>query len=75
MDRFRGGIGLLAQAMQLPVVPIKLDGLYEVSDYQSWLPKRFGRVRVIFGPQIRVDEKATPEELAAKMGEAIRELS
>jgi len=27
MDRFKGGIGLVAQAMQVPVVPVKIDGL------------------------------------------------
>jgi long-chain acyl-CoA synthetase len=74
MDEFKSGIGLLAQAMRVPVVPIKLDGVYDVSDYRSWFPKKFGRVRVIFGKQIHVDERSEPEELAARFAEAIRRL-
>jgi len=74
MDRFKAGIGLLSQAMQVPVVPIRLDGLYSIVDYQHWTPRRFGRVRVTFGKPIHVDELADPGELASEFENAIRRL-
>lgn len=75
MDSFKSGIGLLAQAMQVPVVPVRLDGLYPIVNYQRWLPKRFGRVGVTFGKAIEVDEQARPEEVAIELENAIRALS
>ena len=79
MDRFKGGIGLLAQAMQVPVVPVKIDGLYSIvpmtdRDRLRWIPKRFGRVSVIFGKPIRIDPQADPDRVARTCEEAIRNL-
>jgi long-chain acyl-CoA synthetase len=75
MDSFKSGIGLLAQAMQVPVVPVRLDGLYPIVDYQRWLPKRFGRVGLTFGKPIQVDEQASAEEVASELENSIRALS
>jgi len=75
MDRFKSGIGLLAQAMQVPVVPVKIADLYPITNYMSYLPKKFGRARVIFGPLLHVNEKADPEQLAGQFENAIRNLS
>lgn len=74
MDSFKSGIGLLAQAMQVPVVPVRLDGLYPIVDYQCWLPKRFGHVEVTFGKAIEVDEQASAEEVASELENSIRAL-
>jgi 1-acyl-sn-glycerol-3-phosphate acyltransferase len=80
MERFKGGIGLLAQAMQVPVVPVKIDGLYAIApmtdrNHLCWIPKRFGRVSVVFGKPIRIDPKADPDGVARTCEEAIRNLS
>jgi len=80
MDRFKGGIGLLAQAMQVPVVPVKIDGVYAIApmtdrDHLCWMPKRFGRVSVIFGKPIRIEPDADPDRVARTCEEAIRNLS
>jgi long-chain acyl-CoA synthetase len=80
MDRFKDGIGLLAQAMQVPVVPVRIDGLYSIvpmtdRDHLRWIPKRFGRVGVIFGQPIRIDPKADPDRVARACEEAIRNLA
>ena len=74
MDNFKPGIGLLAQAMQVSVVPVRLDGLYSIVDYRHWLPQRFGRVRVTFGKPIHVDELAEPGEVASELENAVRRL-
>ena len=80
MDRFKGGIGLLTQAMQVPVVPVKIDGLYSIvpttdPDHLRWIPKRFGRVSVIFGKPIQINPKADPDQVARTCEEAVRSLS
>lgn len=75
MDHFRSGIGLLAQAMQVRVVPVRIDGLYSIANYQHWLPRRFGRVRIMFGKAMYVDEQADPEQVASRFENAIRLLS
>ena len=66
--------------MQVPVVPITIDGLYSIvpmtdRDHLRWIPKRFGRVGVIFGKPIRIDPKADPYRIARTCEEAIRNLS
>jgi long-chain acyl-CoA synthetase len=75
MDHFKSGIGLLAQAMQVPVVPIKHIGLYEIANYERWIPARFGRVRIIFGRPMEADPEADPGVLAKRFEDAIRNLS
>ena len=74
MDRFKSGIGLLAQAMQVPVVPIRLDGLYECVNYEGWTPKKFGHPTITFGRQMRVDMKAAPDAIARQLESAVRSL-
>jgi long-chain acyl-CoA synthetase len=75
MDRFKSGIGLLVQAMQVPVVPVKMDGLYDMLNYDKWIPKRFGRIRITFGRPMHVDVKADPDRVARQFEDAIRRLS
>jgi len=80
MDRFKGGVGLLAQAMQVPVVPVKIDGLYAIVPMPDrkrlrWIPKRFGRVSVVFGKPVRIDPEAHPDQVAQTCEEAIRNLT
>ena len=80
MDRFKGGIGLLTQALQVPVVPVKIDGLYSIvpttdPDRLRWIPERFGRVSVIFGKPIQIDPQADPDQVARTCEEAVRNLS
>jgi long-chain acyl-CoA synthetase len=80
MDRFKGGIGLLAQAMQAPVVPVRIDGVWAIvpmpdRERLRWIPKRFGRVSVTFGQPIPIDPNAHPDQVARTCEEAIRSLS
>ena len=75
MNHFKPGIGLLAQAMRVPVVPVRVDGLYLIADYPHWFPRRFARVRITFGKPMYVDEKADPERVASEFENVIRYLS
>jgi long-chain acyl-CoA synthetase len=50
---FRGGVGMIASRLDLPVVPVRLDGLDRVL-HPSWSFVRPGKVRVAFGAPLRL---------------------
>src|SRR5256886_891269 len=52
MAPFRSGIGLLAKQLGIPVVPVNLDGLYDLKQAERIIT-RPGHVRVTIGSPIR----------------------
>jgi long-chain acyl-CoA synthetase len=52
MGRFKAGIGVLAQALNIPVVPVKLEGLYELKRRKQYFAEP-GIVRVVFGEPVK----------------------
>ena len=50
---FRGGVGMIASRLEVPVVPVRLDGLDRVL-HPTWHFARPGRVRVAFGAPLRL---------------------
>jgi long-chain acyl-CoA synthetase len=69
---FRAGVGMIASRLQLPVVPVRLEGLERVLRRGWKLPRR-GPVRVAFGPPLRLmgEDYAS---LAARVEQAVRGL-
>jgi long-chain acyl-CoA synthetase len=63
---FRAGIGLLAARLKVPVVPMRLEGLYErrIAD-KSWAPP--GTVHVTIGAPVRFDGNKAAEEIAREL--------
>jgi long-chain acyl-CoA synthetase len=72
IDRFRPGIGMIGSRLDVPVVPVRLEGLDKVL-HLSWKMARPGRVRVAFGKPLRLagDDYAA---LAAQVENAVRAL-
>ena len=73
LSPFRSGIGVLARELGLPVVPIRLDGLYEL----RVAGRRFARpgvVRVTIGRPQRFDAAAEPEAVAAALQRALEQM-
>jgi long-chain acyl-CoA synthetase len=69
---FRAGIGMMAIRLRVPIVPIRIEGLYEVySIHDSW-PKP-GPVRVSFGESLEFTTESY-EEVAHKVQQAIEHL-
>jgi long-chain acyl-CoA synthetase len=62
LQSFRAGIGLLASNLKLPVVPMRIDGAYEVREAHS-LFNRPGRIRVYIGQPIEFPAGSDPEEI------------
>lgn len=56
MSEFRAGVGLLAERLKLPVIPIRIQGTDEVLMRGQMLP-HFGRTRVSFGEALDLSGK------------------
>jgi len=73
MGEFKAGAGLLAQRLGVPVVPVKLEGLYELKRDRVYFPAP-GKVEVKFGAPTRFSHDADPASIAREMKRLIREL-
>jgi long-chain acyl-CoA synthetase len=70
IDRFRAGIGMIASRLEVPVVPVRLEGVDRVL-HRTWHMARPGHVRVTFGPPMRL-AGADYEPLAKQVEDAVR---
>jgi long-chain acyl-CoA synthetase len=70
---FRSGVGLLANNLRIPVLPMRIDGLFEVKK----AGKKFaspGRIQVRIGRPVRFAAESDPEEIARQLRRAVTEL-
>ena len=70
---FRSGIGLLANNLRIPILPMRIDGLFEVIQ----AGKKFaapGRIRVLIGKPLQFEPDTDPEEIARRLREAVENL-
>ena len=70
---FRSGIGLLAARLKIPVVPMRLDGLFELRQNNRTLA-RPGHVKVTIGPPVRFSADQDPEQIARDLQRQVEEL-
>lgn len=73
IDRFRAGIGMIASRLDVPVVPVRLEGVDRVL-HRTWRIARPGHVRVAFGRPMQL-RGTDYEALARRVEDAVRELS
>ena len=73
MTHFRSGIGLLAKQLQIPVVPMYLDGLFDLKQAERIIT-RPGHVRVTIGPPVRFSREDDPDHIARELERRVREL-
>ena len=73
MGEFRAGIGLLATALDLPVVPVRLRGLVDIARGAELVPRRSGHATISFGGPLRFRDESYPE-IASAVEEAVRRL-
>ena len=73
MHSFRPGVGMMAIRLRVPVVPIRLSGLYEIySVHDSW-PRR-GPVSASIGRPMQFPATMSYDEAARRLEERMREL-
>jgi long-chain acyl-CoA synthetase len=70
---FRGGIGLLAGNLGVPVVAMRIDGLFELKQAGKKFA-RPGKVRIRIGVPVEFPRGSTPEEIARQLQERVEEL-
>jgi long-chain acyl-CoA synthetase len=73
MVPFQSGIGLLAQNLRIPIVPIRLDGVWQMKRERRRLA-HFGEIRVNIGEPVSFAADASPEQIAARLQNVIRSL-
>jgi len=70
---FRGGVGMIASRLDVPVVPVRLDGVDRVL-HPSWRMARPGTVRIAFGAPLRLRGENFAD-LAQQVEDRVRALS
>jgi long-chain acyl-CoA synthetase len=73
MNPFRAGIGLLASNLGIPVLPMRINGLFELKHGG----KRFalpGKISVRIGKPIKFATGIEPEKIAAELQRAVEEV-
>ena len=51
MNKFKNGIGVLAQEMEVPIIPIKIHGNFEILPKGKNFPKK-GKTEFVFGRSV-----------------------
>ena len=70
---FRSGIGLLATHLGLPVIPMRIDGLFPLKVAKKHYA-RPGTIQVRIGEPIRFEPTADPEIIAKKLQKTVASL-
>jgi long-chain acyl-CoA synthetase len=66
MAPFQSGIGLLAENLRLPIIPIRLDGVWQMKREHRRLA-HFGEITVRIGAPVVFSPEALPDEIARKL--------
>jgi len=70
---FRTGVGLLANNLRIPILPMRIDGLFEIKN----AGKKFaapGKIQVRIGKPQQFAPETDPEEIAQALEKAVRDL-
>jgi long-chain acyl-CoA synthetase len=73
MVPFQSGIGLLAQNLHIPIVPIRLDGIWQMKRERRRLA-HLGEITVNIGEAVTFAADVTPDEIASRLQAAVRSL-
>jgi long-chain acyl-CoA synthetase len=73
IQRFQSGIGLLANHLDIPIVPMRIEGLYELRIKRQRFA-RPGRVRVTIGQPVQFPPDTNPEQVAQELQKIVQAL-
>jgi 1-acyl-sn-glycerol-3-phosphate acyltransferase len=74
LQTFQPGIGMMALRLRVPVIPIHLQGMFEIySVHDEW--PRSGHVRVRFGAPLDLIAQSNEEAAARAIEQAVRDLA
>jgi long-chain acyl-CoA synthetase len=70
---FRAGIGLLVTRLRVPVIPMRLEGLYDLREANKhWTSP--GHIRVTVGAPVTFAETETPENITQELERRVKAL-
>jgi long-chain acyl-CoA synthetase len=73
MAPFQPGIGLLAQNLRIPIVPMRLDGVWQMKQQHRRLA-RPGELTVHIGAPLTFPLDTPPAEIASRLLDLVRSL-
>lgn len=73
MAPFQSGIGLLAENLRLPIIPMRLDGVWQMKREGRRLA-RPGEITVHVGAQVSFAESTPPAEIARRLESIVRSI-
>ncbi|HEY1462756.1 MAG TPA: AMP-binding protein [Terriglobales bacterium] len=74
MRPFMAGIGILAKSLAIPVVPMRIDGLFEVKKRGRKLARMPYQIKIKIGAPIRFDAASEPQQIANALQKSVQEL-
>jgi len=73
MNPFRAGVGLLAANLAIPVLPMRIDGLFELKQAGRKFAAPW-KITVRIGKPMQFESGTPPEEIAARLQQAVSSL-
>jgi long-chain acyl-CoA synthetase len=73
MAAFQSGIGLLAENLSIPIVPMRLDGVWQMKRERRRLA-HFGEITVHIGAPVTFPAGTPPEEIARRLESLVQSL-
>ena len=70
---FRSGVGLLANNLRIPVLPMRIDGLFEIKKAGRKVAAP-GKIQVRIGKPMQFAPETDPEEVARALQQAVEDL-
>ncbi len=70
---FRAGIGILAQQLKVPVVPMRIDGLFPLKSEARHFARR-GEIKVLVGEPVRFPETMGEDEITRELQHRVESL-
>jgi 1-acyl-sn-glycerol-3-phosphate acyltransferase len=74
IGHFKPGAGLIATRMGCQVLPVRINGTWDVWPPSAWLPRKRGRVEVRFGVPLRALPGESARQFTSRLESAVRSL-
>ena len=65
MDEFQSGVGLLAENLNVPIVPMRIDGVWNMRREGRRIARR-GEIVIRIGSSVKFPPGTPPEEVAVQ---------
>ena len=70
MDRFQSGVGLLAENLNVPILPMRIDGVWKMRREGRRIARR-GEIVIRIGSSVKFAAGTAPDEIAGRLREII----